>query len=311
MSADRGLKRSVERSAREALFGSPLFPSIRNAYQYVFDRRKLAPRARALDSYGGLISAGDLIFDIGANNGDYSDTFLALGAQVVAVEPNPACCERLRLVAKRRGNLYVENCAIGRAEGSASMHFSSNSGLSTLSDEWYEIARTSPIHKDATWRTVPDVRVTTLDFLTKKYGKPKFVKIDVEGFEEQVLEGMSYQPEALSFEFHRQLLNRVHSCLRARALEDRYRFNYTTGMHLSFMLDVWVPGGGGGNLRKSWLLLRLSKNSVIFSVSDSIKTTTIPQSVILPSKIRWQSRDFGISSGDRPVERVGLFRGAS
>lgn len=243
LSADRGLKRAVERSAREALFGSPLFPSIRSAYQYVFDRRKLASRARTLDFYAGMISAGDLVFDIGANSGEYSDAFLALGARVVAVEPNPACCERLRLVGKRRGSLYVENCAIGRAEGSATMHLSSDFGLSTLSDEWYEIARTSPIHKGATWRTVSDVRVTTLDFLARRHGEPKFIKIDVEGFEEQVLEGMSYRPEALSFEFHCQLLNRVHSCLRTRALQHGYRFNYTTGMRFSLMLDTWVSGG--------------------------------------------------------------------
>src|SRR5208282_6434050 len=132
-----GMKRAVETFAREALFGSRLFPTVRDAYQRVFDREKLASRKQMLDFYAGFMSRGDLVFDVGANVGEYSDLFLALGARVVAVEPNPACCKRLKMVANR-GSLVIENCAVGDAEGNASMHICSEHGLSTLSNEWYE-----------------------------------------------------------------------------------------------------------------------------------------------------------------------------
>ncbi len=232
-----GLKKAVEKSARELLFGSGFFPTIRNAYQLVFDREKLASRKQILDFYARFISHGDLVFDVGANVGEYSDLFLALGAHVVAIEPNPACCERLKMVAKR-GKLAIENCAVGDAEGSASMHICSDPGLSTLSDKWYQIARTSPIHRHASWPGTVAVRVTTLDSLAARHGVPTFIKIDVEGFEDRVLAGMSFQPQALSFEFHFALLNLVNTCLRHPPLQATYRFNYIVGNRTSFELTA-------------------------------------------------------------------------
>jgi FkbM family methyltransferase len=234
-----GMKLAVEGVARELLFGSHLFPAVRNAYQRVFDREKLASRKQRLDFYAEFMSRGDLVFDVGANVGEYSDNFLALGARVVAIEPNAACCKRLKLLTKR-GNLVIENCAIGDAEGTASMHICSDTGLSTLSNEWYQISRTSAIHSRSSWSGTVDVRVATLDSLVAKYGIPTFIKIDVEGFEDRVLAGMSFQPQALSFEFHFALLNLVGTCLRNAALQQAYSFNYTVGMNLSFELATWV-----------------------------------------------------------------------
>jgi FkbM family methyltransferase len=234
-----GMKPAVEKFARELLFGSRLFPAVRSAYQRVFDREKLAARKQKLDVYAGFMTRGDLVFDVGANVGEYSDMFLALGARVVAIEPNPACCERLKLVAKR-GNIAIENCAVGDADGIASMHIFSDHGLSTLSNEWYQLVRTSAIHKHASLSGMIDVRVTTLDSLVAKYGTPAFIKIDVEGFEDHVLAGMSFHPQALSFEFHFSLLNLVNACLRKPVLQDAYSFNYTVGMNPSFQLAAWV-----------------------------------------------------------------------
>jgi FkbM family methyltransferase len=234
-----GLKKAVEQSARELMFGSPLFPAIRTAYQRVFDRDKLAARNRLLRFYAQFLSPGDLVFDIGANVGDYADAFLTLGARVVAVEPNPACCERLKRVARRR-DLIVENCAMGDAPGSARLHICADPGLSTLSNEWYETARNSEAHGHKPWPDTIEVEVATLDSLAAKYGIPKFVKIDVEGFEENVLAGLSFQPQALSFEFHFSLLNAAHACLNRPALKDAYRFNYTIGNNYSFELNPWV-----------------------------------------------------------------------
>lgn len=234
-----GLRRTAETRARELLLGSRLFPVVRNVYQRVFDHEKLASRKRTLDFYRGFTSRGDLVFDVGANVGEYSDTFLALGARVIAIEPNPACCEKLKMLAKR-GKLVVENCAVGDAEGGASMRICSESGLSTLSTEWYETARSSPIHRHAAWPGTITVRVATLDSLAAKYGVPKFIKIDVEGYEHRVLAGMSFQPDGLSFEYHFALLNLASACLRSRPLQGAYRFNFIVGNDHAFELATWV-----------------------------------------------------------------------
>ena len=242
MAKSEGMKKSAAKYAREQLFGSRLFPTVRTAYQFVFDREKLASRRRMLDFYAGFMSRGDLVFDVGANFGEYSDAFLALGARVIAVEPNPVCCKRLKMVAKR-GDLFIENCAVGSAVGTASMHICSDPGLSTLSDQWYETAQTSPIHGNESWSDITEVKVTTLDGLAERHGVPIFIKIDVEGFEAQVFAGMSFQPKALSFEFHFSLLNLASACLRNPVLQTAYQFNYLVGNHPSFQLTEWVGAG--------------------------------------------------------------------
>jgi FkbM family methyltransferase len=224
---------------RELLFGSRLFPTLRNAYQSLFDREKLASRRQMLNFHRGFISGGDLVFDVGANAEEYADLFLALGARVVAVEPNPTCCQRLRTIAKR-GQLFVENCAVGEKEGIGSMHMCSASGLSTLSDEWYETAQASPIHGGTPWLGSTEVRVMTLDSIAARYGVLAYVKIDVEGFEDRVIAGMSFRAYALSFEFHFALLKLVNACLKKSVLERGYCFNYIIGNATTFELAKWV-----------------------------------------------------------------------
>jgi hypothetical protein len=52
-----------------------------------------------------------------------------------------------------------------------------------------------------------------MDQLIVEHGSPSFCKIDVEGFEKQVLEGLSSPVRCISFEFTREFLDDARACV--------------------------------------------------------------------------------------------------
>jgi|HubBroStandDraft_1064217.scaffolds.fasta_scaffold14814_5 FkbM family methyltransferase len=221
----RAQKNRLEADLRKALFGRRIFSPLRNAYQFVFNRDKLSNRRQMRKLYSSYIRRGDLVFDVGANAGIYTEIFLELGARVVAVEPNPHCCRVIERLAQNR-NVKIESCAVGRATGKILLQLSDNTQLSTVNQEWLKSLKRSPLHAGANWLGEIEVELTTLDRLAEKYGTPSFIKIDVEGFDDQVLRGMSFMPDALTFEFNRLLPDIAMRCVRMRKLSSNYEFNY-------------------------------------------------------------------------------------
>jgi len=60
-------------------------------YWSIADRRLIDDRSTEVDFYRNTLEGfqpGDVIFDVGANEGQKTDIFLRLGAKVVAVEPD-------------------------------------------------------------------------------------------------------------------------------------------------------------------------------------------------------------------------------
>ena len=152
--------------------------------------------------YAQFIRPGDLVFDIGAHVGDRVASFRRLGARVIAVEPQPALCRTLKLLFGRDANVTLVPSAIGCVCGMAEMKINpKNPTISTLSDDFIAASRKAIGWEGESWSRSLEVPVTTLDTLVDTYGRPAFVKIDVEGFEAKVLQGLSQPPPALSFEF--------------------------------------------------------------------------------------------------------------
>jgi FkbM family methyltransferase len=208
---------TVERSARGLLYGTPVFFPLRSCYQSILSRHKQARRRQMRAFYLPFVRRGDLVFDVGANVGTYSELFSELGAKVVAVEPNPRCCETLRRLARVR-DVHVEECAIGDEPGKATLRICENSGVSTLTDRWYQELQRSPIHRDAKWIGELQIDVVTLDRMAERYGVPNFLKVDVEGYDDRVLRGMSFLPQFLSFEFNRLMPDIAMRCLEMENL---------------------------------------------------------------------------------------------
>jgi FkbM family methyltransferase len=161
------------------------------------------PREAAMDRlYGRFVKSGDLVFDIGAHVGDRIAAFRRLGAHVVAVEPNPALVKTLRLLYVRDGAVTIEAAAVGRILGTVQLNLNvDNPTISTASADFIAAARGARGWEGQAWTRTISVAATTLDALIARHGKPAFIKIDVEGFEAEVLTGLTQPVAALSFEF--------------------------------------------------------------------------------------------------------------
>jgi len=200
--------------------------------------------ASAMDRlYHQFINDGDLVFDVGAHVGDRVASFSRLGARVVAVEPQPAMVTVLKLLHGRNSAVTIEAVAVGREAGSANLMINpSNPTVSTASREFVAAAHNAPGWEGQRWTQTIQVPVTTLDALVRKHGMPAFIKIDVEGFEAEVLAGLTQPVKGLSFEFTTIQRDVARACIeRCRALGYR-RFNSALGESQSLTHEQWVDG---------------------------------------------------------------------
>src|SRR5438105_2729896 len=202
--------------------------------------------------YSSLLPKGALVFDVGANVGTMTEVFCSLGCKVVAIEPNSDCVRHIELTTSRDA-VEVLQAAAGETSGLAVLKVSDRKDkMSSLSSEWREAVSKENRDYVGMWKREVTVPAITLDALIKRYGLPFYIKIDVEGYEGEVLKGLSQCPSLLSFEFNRVFLE---PALRAldNAIFSEASFNYTLIDPVRLELRDWV---GADELKKRILGLR-------------------------------------------------------
>ncbi len=197
--------------------------------------------------YAPFVAAGALCFDIGAHVGNRVRCWRALGARVVAVEPQPDCARLLRRLYGRDTGVVIVPAAVGRVAGEGTLLVSERTPtLTTLSETWARRIGADPSFRGVSWPSRARVPVTTLDALIAAHGRPDFVKIDVEGYEAEVLAGLSTPVRALSFEYLAVARDLALACIeRLSALGD-YEYNLSRGESHRFAAPRWLEASAIG-----------------------------------------------------------------
>jgi FkbM family methyltransferase len=220
--------------------------------------------------YSDFIQPGDLVFDIGAHVGDRVGAFRALGARVIAVEPQPALAATLRLLYGRGRSVTIEPVAVGRSAGMLALKINlDNPTISTGSDSFINAARNAPGWEGQVWSRQINVPMLTIDQLIARHGRPAFIKIDVEGYEAEALAGLSAPVPALSFEFTTIQRDVAAGCI-SRCVELGFtKFNASLGESQILALPAW----GGASTIAHWLaeLPHEANSGDIYAVSHQIE----------------------------------------
>ena len=186
-------------------------------------------RRRRMEAfYRQFLHSGDLAFDVGAHVGNRIRIFRRIGARVVAIEPQPDFVALLRLLYGRDAGVTIQASGVAAVTGLGTLHLSSRTPtVSTFADSWMNDVQADRRFHRIQWDSIISVPLITLDGLIARHGKPEFCKIDVEGFEHEVLSGLSHAIPALSFEYIPVAAARAIACVeRISALGD-YRYRYS------------------------------------------------------------------------------------
>jgi FkbM family methyltransferase len=222
-----------------ALRSDPALSSLRRSLDVYYGD---APRDAAMDRlYATMVKPGALAFDIGSHVGDRIGSFRRCGARVVALEPQPLCARVIREIYGDDAGVTLVEAACGPRPGRLTLHINSaNPTVTTASRDFVAAADGAGGWEGQVWDQQIEVPVTTLDALVAAHGRPDFVKIDVEGFEGDVLAGLSMALPSLSFEFTTIQREVAYACLDRLAAIGAYGFDIALGESQQLHFGRWV-----------------------------------------------------------------------
>jgi len=183
--------------------------------------------------YQKYIKKDQLVFDVGANIGNRALVFRDLGARVIAFEPNPDLFSVLKY--RFGDSIEIVNKGIGLKNEILEFNIASNNLVSSFSKKFSDLkGKSNSIKYDKSIK----VPISSLDSVILEFGKPVFCKIDTEGFEEQVIAGLSQPIPMLSFEFtFPEFYNETINCINHLNKIGYNKFNLSFDESLLFQND--------------------------------------------------------------------------
>lgn len=183
------------------------------------------------DKFGNAISSqiksGDTVWDIGANLGIYTEIFLnqaSVNGRVVAFEPAPSCFTVLQKKYTANERVTLKNIALGSQDDTLYMNIEENPLAAT-----HKIVDSN---SETNSNNLVEVKVCSPDSIIELEPEliPNVIKIDVEGFEGQVIDGMQNllkqeKLRCIGIEVHFGLLNERRETNRPQQIEKTLKEN--------------------------------------------------------------------------------------
>ncbi len=212
-------------------FLRPIKHALIGCYDYC---RYRANQRRELAFLNKLIGRDKLVFDIGANIGAKTELFRKLGHKVIALEPQDYCYQILKQKFSLDNQVIALKKGVGSEKGELELNVSSvYRGFSSFIPDWQKGTKYYTSDKKE------KAEITTLDNLIDEYGLPFYCKIDVEGYELEVLNGLKYKIPYLNFEYHGDNFDSTIKCLDKLEIIGYKSFNYVI-YEGNFALNKWV-----------------------------------------------------------------------
>ncbi len=191
--------------------------------------------------YLQFLNSGDTYYDVGANYGNRIYPIINSGINIIAVEPQYECLKYLK---RKFGNkIKLVPMGLGPKVEEKTMFISDAHTISTFSEDFIESTKKSGRFSMYNWNVKRQIKMTTLDNLIAEFGLPRFIKIDVEGFEIEVLKGLTHPIDTISYEYAvPEQTDKAVLCLQ-RIMEisnNKVSCNYSIGESMKWALTEWL-----------------------------------------------------------------------
>jgi FkbM family methyltransferase len=196
---------------------------------------------RLQNLYRLFIGKDDLCFDIGAHFGNRTAVWRKLGANVIAIEPQPKLYAFLQKKHAVDPRVTLLQAAVSDKAGTLTLyHNTRNPSISSIDKSWVQEKKQDAEWGKFVWDEEIEVQAYTLDQLIETYGTPAFCKIDVEGAEHKVLAGLSTPIQCVSFEYLTIDRERALRCVEHLESLGTYKYNWTVSEQSKLKSSTWL-----------------------------------------------------------------------